>query len=104
MDPQLKRGFGEACVLATLARGDSYGYQIVKDSPPSMQLTESTLYSVLRRLAKQGLLDEYTREHSGRLRKYYHLTDEGRAQLEDFAAGTEDIADVISYVKGSVEQ
>ena len=49
LDPQMKRGLLEACVLSALARGDSYGYKIVKDLSVCVQVSESTLYPVLRR-------------------------------------------------------
>ena len=50
MDAQLKRGMLEACVLSVLARGDSYGYQLVKDISGCVEVSESTLYPILRRL------------------------------------------------------
>ena len=55
MDAQLKRGFLDICVLAAIARKDSYGYQIIRDAPASLELSESTLYPILKRLAKQHL-------------------------------------------------
>ena len=74
MDAQMKRGFLEVCVLASINRQDSYGYQIVKDVPAILNLTESTLYPLLKRLEAAGLLTTYSVEHSGRLRKYYRIT------------------------------
>ncbi len=81
MDPQLKRGMLEACALAVLARGDSYGYQMVRDVGAHVEVSESTLYPILRRLEAGGYLRVYSREHNGRLRKYYGITEEGRAHL-----------------------
>jgi PadR family transcriptional regulator PadR len=69
------------CVLATLAHGDSYGYQIIKDMPQALEMTESTLYPILRRLKAQGSLSEYAQEHGGRMRKYYTITPLGTARL-----------------------
>ena len=89
----------DVCVLAALAHGDSYGYQIIKDVPQTLALSESTLYPILRRLSKQGALREYSKEHNGRLRKYYSLTDEGRQQLQSFAADADQIEDVLNYVR-----
>ena len=66
MDAQLKRGFLDVCVLASINRQDSYGYQIVKDVPSSLHLTESTLYPLLKRLESAGLLTVYAIEHNGR--------------------------------------
>ena len=73
LDPQLKRGLLDHCVLAALCRGDSYGYQIIKDLSGSVALSESTLYPILRRLEQGGALSSYSVEHNGRLRKFYHL-------------------------------
>lgn len=83
MDAQLKRGFLEACVLALLRRGDSYGYQLVKDISPHIEISESTLYPILRRLEAQSLLTVYSVEHNGRLRKYYRITDAGARRVEE---------------------
>ena len=69
MDAQMKRGFLEMCVLASLQGRDSYGYQIVKDVPDILGLTESTLYPLLKRLEKAECLTAYSVEHNGRLRK-----------------------------------
>ena len=50
IDPQLKRGLLDICVLSLLRRGDSYGYQIIKDLSGCIEISESTLYPILRRL------------------------------------------------------
>lgn len=68
IDPQLKRGLLEVCVLAVLRREDSYGYQIIKDLSSCIEISESTLYPILRRLEAAGCLSVYSVEHSGRLR------------------------------------
>lgn len=104
MQTQLKRGFLEASVLALLARGDSYGYGIVREAPAALELTESTLYPVLRRLAKDGCLREYKSEHNGRLRKYYSITDAGRDRLEEFLADAADIESVLDFIRKGVQQ
>ena len=77
IDPQLKRGLLDVCVLSLLRRGDSYGYQIIKDLSGCIEISESTLYPILRRLEGGGCLTVYTVEHSGRLRKFYRITPEG---------------------------
>ena len=79
----MKRGLLEACVLSALAREDSYGYKIVKDLSVCVQVSESTLYPILRRLENAGALTVYSGEHNSRLRKFYHLTEQGRQQLAD---------------------
>ena len=99
MDAQLKRGFLDVCVLASINRQDSYGYQIVKDVPSSLHLTESTLYPLLKRLESAGLLTVYAIEHNGRLRKYYRITPAGVTYLDEFLKDLDDVLDVYEYVK-----
>ena len=102
MDAQMKRGFLEVCVLASINRQDSYGYQIVKDVPAILNLTESTLYPLLKRLEAAGLLTTYSVEHSGRLRKYYRITPVGSARIDEFLAEWSDIESLYEYVKRGV--
>lgn len=99
MDARLKRGFLDVCVLASINRQDSYGYQIVKDVPSSLHLTESTLYPLLKRLESAGLLTVYAIEHNGRLRKYYRITPAGVTYLDEFLKDWDDVLDVYEYVK-----
>ena len=101
MEAQLKRGFIEACVLATVAGRESYGYQIVKDAPAALELTESTLYPVLKRLEQAGCIMARSAEHNGRLRKYYRITDAGRARIEEFLAAWPAVQDIYRYVEGA---
>lgn len=100
LDAQMKRGLIENCVLAALARGDSYGYQIVKDLSKVVAVTESTLYPILRRLEGAGALTVYSVEHNGRLRKFYRLTDLGRAQLQSFAADWSELSAMYDFIRG----
>ena len=104
MDPQLKRGFLEACVLAALARQDSYGYQIIKDIPNQLGLTESTLYPILKRLEQSQNLTVYSVEHNGRLRKYYRITEQGIRRINEFIAEWEDISAFNDYIRGGIPQ
>lgn len=104
MDPQLKRGFLEACVLAALARQDSYGYQIIKDVPDELGLTESTLYPLLKRLEQVQCLTVYSVEHNGRLRKYYRITELGIQRLNEFIVEWDDIVAFHDYIKGGIKQ
>lgn len=98
MDGQLKRGLLEVCVLAAIKTGDSYGYQIIKDMKPYLVLSESTLYTVLKRLEAAELLTVRTAEHNGRLRKYYHITEAGRQRLEEFKVEWKEILAVYQFV------
>ena len=100
---QMKRGLVENCVLAALARGDSYGYQIVKDLSSVVAVTESTLYPILRRLEGAGALTVYSVEHNGRLRKFYRLTPIGRRQLENFAADWDELAAMYDFIREGLE-
>lgn len=84
MDAQLKRGLIEICILSLLSRGDSYGYQLIKDIEPVLSISESTLYPVLRRLEGANCLTVYSVEHNSRLRKYYAITPQGRQKIADF--------------------
>ena len=99
MDAQMKRGFLEVCVLASINRQDSYGYQIVKDVPAILNLTESTLYPLLKRLEAAALLTTYSVEHSGRLRKYYRITEAGVRHIDEFLRERDDVVSIYDYVK-----
>ena len=99
MDAQMKRGFLEVCVLASINRQDSYGYQIVKDVPAILNLTESTLYPLLKRLETAGLLTTYSVEHNGRLRKYYRITEAGVRHIDEFLRERDDVVSIYDYVK-----
>ncbi len=98
MDIQLKRGLLDVCVLATIRDEDSYGYQMIKDMKPFVEISESTLYPILRRLESAELLAVYTQEHNGRLRKYYHITEAGRARLVAFAEEWREINSIYQFV------
>ena len=71
----------EACVLAILAVDDTYGYEITQSLRDVIDISESTLYPVLRRLQKDGYLETYDKPHSGRNRRYYKITDVGKERL-----------------------
>lgn len=103
LDAQMKRGLIENCVLAATARGDSYGYKIVKDLSGCVNVTESTLYPILRRLESAGCLTVYSVEHSGRLRKFYHITELGRQQLRDFADSWGELEAMYEFIRGGLE-
>ena len=98
MDVQLKRGLLEVCVLAAIKGEDSYGYQIIKDIKPYVEISESTLYPILRRLEAAELLTVRSAEHSGRLRKYYHITALGLKRIEDFKQEWKEIMSIYRFV------
>lgn len=103
VDSQLKRGLLEYCVLAFLMSGDSYGYEIVKTLSPLITISESTLYPILKRLEKQELVTTYKKEFSGRLRKYYRITDKGKISLRAFNKGREQVEHVYEFIGRSLE-
>lgn len=98
MDIQLKRGLLDVCVLAAIKNEDSYGYQIIKDMKPNVEISESTLYPILRRLEGAQLLTVRTAEHNGRLRKYYHITELGLRRIEDFREEWNEIVSIYNFV------
>ncbi len=99
MDTQLKRGLLEICVLAAIKNEDSYGYKIIRDIKPYLTISESTLYPILKRLHMSGMISEYSIEHNGRLRKYYHINDSGLDRLEEFDDEWQKIVAIYKFVK-----
>lgn len=98
MDIQLKRGLLDVCVLAAIRNEDSYGYKIIKDMKPYIELSESTLYTILKRLELSNMLTVKTAEHFGRLRKYYSITDSGIKKIEDFKNDWQEILSIYKFV------
>ncbi len=98
MDIQLKRGLLDVCVLAAIKNEDSYGYKIIKDMKPYITLSESTLYTILKRLEAANMLTVRTVEHEGRLRKYYHITEAGLLRLEEFKSEWEEMVSIYRFV------
>lgn len=82
MKTQLKKGTLDMCVLAALAAGDSYAYELVSILSRSMEVSEGTMYPLMRRLQAEAWVSTYLVESaSGPSRKYYSLTAAGRQQL-----------------------
>ena len=98
MENQMKRGLLDVCVLAAIKNEDSYGYQIVKDMSPYVEISESTLYPILRRLESSMMLTVRTAEHNGRLGKYYHITDAGRERLNAFREEWKELMQIYEFV------
>lgn len=98
MDIQLKRGLLDVCVLAAIKNEDSYGYKIIKDMKPYLELSESTLYTILKRLETAEMLTVRTSEHGGRLRKYYHITKAGLRRLEEFKKEWREVMSIYRFV------
>lgn len=98
MDIQMKRGLLDVCVLAAIKDGESYGYQIIKDVKPYLEISESTLYPILRRLEAAEMLTVRTAEHNGRLRKYYQITPSGLERIEEFKEEWREIMLIYKFV------
>ncbi len=86
MTYQLTAPLLDACVLGIVAQGDSYGYTLTQKVRELVDISESTLYPVLRRLQKDLCLETYDQPYQGRNRRYYRVTEEGRKRL-DFYRG-----------------
>ena len=98
MDAQLKRGILDICVLAAINNEDSYGYKIIKDVKPYISMSESTLYTIVKRLETSGMLTVTNVEYDGRLRKYYHITNVGLERIESFKEEWKEIMMVYSFI------
>ena len=104
MDVQLKRGLLDVCVLSAIKNEASYGYKIIKDLSEYILLSESTLYTILKRLEAANMLTVRSCEHGGRLRKYYHITKEGTKRIEDFKNEWQEILSIYRFVTKEEEK
>lgn len=98
MDVQLKRGLLDVCVLSAIKNSESYGYKIIKDMKPYIDISESTLYTILKRLELAEMLTVRTAEHVGRLRKYYQITETGMGRIEEFKNDWKEIEAIYRFV------
>ena len=98
MDIQLKRGILEVCVLAALRKKDSYGYEIIKEVGRYAQISESTLYPILRRLESAGALAVRSEEYNGRLRKYYSITPKGLERIHVFLTEWQEMVRIYRFI------
>lgn len=100
MDAQLRKGLLELCVLAVLREKDSYGYQIIKDVSEHIDISESTLYPILRRLESEGKVKAYNTEHNNRIRKYHKITERGIQALREFSDEREQLMRLLTWIGG----
>lgn len=98
MDAQLKKGSLDICVLASLLNEDSYGYKIIQDLENVLDISESTLYPILKRLEANKLVKSYSVEHNGRLRKFYSITQEGRKKIIAYLKDFKELLNVYEYI------
>ncbi len=103
MDAQLKRGVLDVTVLAAIKNEDSYGYKIIKDVKPVLELSESTLYTILKRLEEAKMLEVRVVLHEGRVRKYYHITAKGLDRIDDFKNEWKEIMNLYSFIERGVK-
>ena len=96
MDSQLKKGVLDVCVLYAISKSESYGYKIISDLQGIIEISESTLYPILKRLEAGGFLTTRTAEHSGRLRRYYKITVSGLKKLN---SGRTDLIEINNIYK-----
>ena len=80
---QLNTPLLDGCVLAVLEQGDAYGYSLTQHIKREIDISESTLYPILRRLQREGCLTVYDKQFQGRNRRYYAITPTGRELLDD---------------------
>ena len=100
MDIQMKKGLLDVCVLALLKKGDSYGYELISALGEVVEVSESTLYPILKRLEGAGQLVTYSREHGGRLRRYYSITGLGIRRLTEFASEWNEMKKISEFILG----
>lgn len=98
MNVQLKKGIVEVCVLASLRKEPSYGYKIISDISELIEISESTLYPILRRLEANKLLETFTKDFCGRTRKYYRITRDGIERINDFISEWREMEKVCKFI------
>ena len=103
MDIQLKRGSLDVCVLASLLNEDSYGYKIIQSLDGVLEISESTLYPILRRLESAGCLSSYSVEHNGRLRKFYSITQTGRDRIKEYLLDFKELMTIYEFIAKEVK-
>jgi Predicted transcriptional regulators len=99
MDIQRKKGVIEICVLAVLKRGPSYGYRIISDVSACIEISESTLYPILRRLETSGCVTTFSEEYNGRTRKYYRIEQPGIDKVRAFLDESEEMRKIYTFVE-----
>ena len=103
MDIQLKRGSLDILVLAALLKEDSYGYKIIQDLKDITDISESTLYPILKRLQSNKCVSSYSVEHNGRLRKFFKITDEGKKKISEYLDDFKELLDIFKYIESEAD-
>ena len=99
MDSQLKKGLLEGCVLAAIRDEESYGYKIIGQLSPYVEISESTLYPILKRLESSKCVVTRNKLYNGRLRKYYRITERGKVKLREFCQDMEQIMEIYRFLR-----
>jgi len=98
LDAQLKRGLLDACILSVISKGETYGYKLIEDTKPIIEISESTLYPILKRMEQNGYLKTESREYNGRLRKYYSVTIAGKTRLLQYRREFNEVKRIFEYI------
>ncbi|WP_394926971.1 PadR family transcriptional regulator [uncultured Robinsoniella sp.] len=104
MDIQRKKGLLDICVLSVLKQGPSYGYLINGEVSKCIEISESTLYPILKRLESTGCLTTYKQEYNGRTRKYYKITDAGIAKIQEFLNEWEEMKQIYAFIEKNSQE
>ena len=104
MDSQLKKGSLDACVLASLLNEDSYGYKIIQSLKDVIEISESTLYPILKRLENGNYLTSYSVEHNGRLRKFYSITDSGKDKIKEYLYDFKELMTIYDFIAKEIKK
>ena len=99
MDIQLKKGLLDLMVLASIKYEDSYGYKIIQDISSIIDISESTLYPILKRLEKQKLVNTYKSTYNSRIRKYYQINALGLDKLNESINDFDEIKKIYAFIK-----
>lgn len=102
MDAQLKRGNLDVCVLSALYQQDSYGYKIIQDLKTLIEISESTLYPILKRLESGNYLETYNTIINGRLRKMYKITSSGKEKLISYLEDYKQIIKIYNFIERTI--
>ena len=98
MDAQLKKGLLEICVLTAIKEEESYGYKIISDLAPYIEISVSTLYPILKRLESVNAVTVRTEAYNGRLRKYFKITKIGQTKIDEFIDGMDEFRKISDYI------
>ena len=98
LDIQRKKGILDICVLSVLRKEPSYGYQIIQDVSQCIEVNDSTMYPILRRLETTGCVTTRSKDYNGRTRKYFTITQCGVDRIEEFLSEWEEMKNIYEFV------